>query len=43
MEISFTVGNYTKTSEFVNNINESLDLMSFIVEEVRGKLIQDDK
>jgi hypothetical protein len=42
IEMSFTVGNYTKTSEFVNNINDSLDLMSLIVEKVREKLKQED-
>lgn len=37
--ISITVGNYTPTTKFVNNINESIDLMAIIVETVKNKIL----
>lgn len=37
--VSMTVGNYTPTNEFVNNINESIDLMAFIVDTVKDKIL----
>lgn len=33
-----TVGNYTQSSEFVDNIDNSLDLMASIIEGIRDKL-----
>lgn len=38
-EISMTTGNYTKSSEFVRNIEESIDLLAEITEEIRAKII----
>lgn len=36
--ISMTVGNYTTTNSFVDNINESIDLLASIVENVKDKV-----
>lgn len=38
IRISMSVGNYTTTKEFVENIEESIDLMAFILDKVREKL-----
>lgn len=35
---TMSVGNYTPTNEFVTNINESIDLLAFIVENVKDKI-----
>lgn len=37
--ISMTVGNYTPSIEFVNNINDSIDLLALIVDNVRDKIL----
>lgn len=33
-----TVGNYTTTSEFVRNIEESIDFLADVIDEVRDKV-----
>ncbi|AGK54500.1 Cthe_2314 family HEPN domain-containing protein [Bacillus sp. 1NLA3E] len=36
--ITMTVGNYTTTSEFVRNIEESIDFLADVIDEVRDKV-----
>jgi len=38
--ITMTVGNYTTSTEFLNNINDSLDLLAEITDEIRDKVME---
>lgn len=39
--VTMTVGNYTTSTEFLNNIKESLSLLADITDVIRGKIKSD--
>ncbi|MEH6854089.1 Cthe_2314 family HEPN domain-containing protein [Priestia megaterium] len=41
--IDKTVGNYTTSTEFLTNINDSLDLLAEIIDEIKDKVTEDDE